>query len=141
MYAWLRQAVLTRRLREAVRAVAARDELVSASARSALGRALQATSALRSRSLRTVERLSAGESPGPEISVDKVLLGTAEQATFDALRRLHWAGMSTGDTTSDEQLREEWFYSRASTIFGGAVDIQRDIIADRVLGLPRAAVR
>jgi acyl-CoA dehydrogenase len=33
---------------------------------------------------------------------------------------------------------EEWFYSRASTIFGGAIDVQRDIVAERVLGMPRA---
>jgi alkylation response protein AidB-like acyl-CoA dehydrogenase len=86
-----------------------------------------------------VLRLSAGENPGPEISVDKILLGECEQAVFDACRRLGWTGMALGGQAADATLREEWFYSRASTIFGGAADIQRDILADRVLGLPRSA--
>jgi alkylation response protein AidB-like acyl-CoA dehydrogenase len=138
MYAWLRQAVLHRRLREAVRrAYESGHGLDSSAARQALGRAIQATAALRARSRRTVGRLSDGENPGPEISIDKVLLGQAEQLTFDALRQLDWAGMALGDDEPSAQLREEWFYSRASTIFGGAVDVQRDIIADRVLNLPR----
>lgn len=136
MYAWLRQAILHRRLRE-LAAVADADS--SPSAIAALGRAQRVCAGLRVRSRATVMRLSDGENPGPEISVDKVLLGQAEQAVFDAWRQLRWESMALGDDTASETLREEWFYSRASTIFGGAADIQRDILADRVLRLPRSA--
>ncbi|GAB3079851.1 acyl-CoA dehydrogenase family protein [Intrasporangium mesophilum] len=136
MYAWLRQAVLHRRLRQAAASAPAH---ASASAVAALGRAQRLCAGLRARSRTTVLRLSAGENPGPEISVDKVLLGECEQAVFDACRRLGWTGMALGGETTEATLREEWFYSRASTIFGGAADIQRDILADRVLGLPRSA--
>ena len=136
MYAWLRQAVLRRRLREGVRAAAGRASTPAADA--AIGRAVHATEMLRARSRRTVHRLSAGENPGPEISIDKALLGAAEQATFDALRLLDWAGMAVGSDDRSNLQREEWFYSRASTIFGGAIDVQRDIVAERVLGLPRS---
>jgi alkylation response protein AidB-like acyl-CoA dehydrogenase len=31
----------------------------------------------------------------------------------------------------------EYFYSRASTIYGGTQDIQRNLIAERIYGLPR----
>jgi acyl-CoA dehydrogenase len=134
MYAWLRQAVLHRRLRE-LASTAKRDAAPSAVA--ALGRAQRLCAGLRARSRTTVLRLSAGESPGPEISVDKVLLGEAEQAAFDAWRQLRWETLAASDDDGAATLREEWFYSRASTIFGGAADIQRDIIADRVLRLPR----
>jgi acyl-CoA dehydrogenase len=143
MYAWLRQAVLHRRLRQAAEACAAAgfrscpEGGPPTHAREAFGRALFAAAALRARSLDTVRRLSAGEDPGPEISLDKALLGQAEQAVFDALRQLDWDGMLLGAGDRDVQQREEWFYSRASTIFGGAIDVQRDIIADRVLRLPR----
>jgi acyl-CoA dehydrogenase len=135
MYAWQRQAVLNRRLREAVRSAAGSG--VSPAARIALGRALHAVIALRARSRRTVTRLSDGENPGPEISIDKAMLGQAEQLTFDALRQLDRTGMALGEGARDHQQREEWFYSRASTIFGGAIGVQRDIVAERVLGLPR----
>jgi acyl-CoA dehydrogenase len=137
MYAWQRQAVLLRRLREAVARAAERGTAVAPAASAALGRALHATAALRARSGHTVRRLSDRENPGPEISIDKVLLGQAEQATFDALRLLDWPGMALGQDDGSVVQREEWFYSRASTIFGGAIDVQRDIVAQRVLGLPR----
>jgi acyl-CoA dehydrogenase len=136
MYAWLRQAVLHRRLRD-LASTAKRDAPPSAVA--ALGRAQRLCAGLRARSRTTVLRLSAGESPGPEISVDKVLLGESEQAVFDAWRQLSWEAFATSDDDRAATLRAEWFYSRASTIFGGAADIQRDILADRVLRLPRGA--
>jgi hypothetical protein len=133
---------LHRRLRQAAEAYAARfrstpDGGPPPHVCLAFGRAVFAAAALRTRSLDTVRRLSAGEDPGSEISLDKALLGQAEQAAFDALRELDWDGMLLGTGDRDVQQREEWFYSRASTIFGGAIDVQRDIIADRVLRLPR----
>jgi hypothetical protein len=45
--------------------------------------------------------------------------------------------MAGSDAAASITQREEWFYSRASTIFGGAIDVQRDIVAERVMGLPR----
>jgi hypothetical protein len=63
----------------------------------------------------------------------------AEQATFDAARLLLWPTMAMSEEPRALLLREEWFYSRASSIFGGAIDIQRDIVADRVLALPRGS--
>lgn len=139
MYAWLRQAILRRRLRQ----LAARLHGCPTGSRpggeAALGAALGLVAILRSLSLHTVGRLGSGENPGGEISIDKVTLGLAEQATFDAVRRLDPDGFATGGSVADDVLREEWFYSRASTIFGGAIDIQRDIVADRVLHLPRAS--
>ena len=134
MYAWFRQATLHRRLRQlAVAASADADP----SAVAALGIAFRLAAQLRARSSTTVTRLSRGENPGPDISVDKVLLGQTEQAVFDAWRRLHWTAMAVTDDDAASVLRDEWFYSRASTIFGGAADIQLDILADRVLKLPR----
>jgi acyl-CoA dehydrogenase len=139
MYAWQRQALLHRRLREMTRVAAAGPTRPSASAVIALGEAVMAAAALRARSARTVRRLSGQDNPGPEISIDKVLLAMAEQATFDAARLLLWATMAMSEEPRALLLREEWFYSRASSIFGGAIDIQRDIVADRVLALPRGS--
>lgn len=136
MYAWLRQAVLHRRLREIAAAAPAHAD---PTALAALGRAQRICAGLRARSRRTVLRLSAGENPGPAISIDKIMLGQAEQAVFDAWRQLDPDAMVLSDSDTAATLREEWFYSRAATIFGGAADIQRDIVADRVLELPRGA--
>ena len=134
MYAWLRQAVLHRRLRETVAAVG--DRATPATHR-ALGAAHVAATTLRARCRSTVARLDAGQNPGAEISVDKILLSTTEKAVFDAARAARWPEMALSAGAAARTLREEWFYSRATSIFGGAVEVQRDIVADRVLSLPR----
>lgn len=137
MYAWTRQAALHRTLRDVV--LASSPAGPSSSAR--LGQAFQAVSALRSRSGDTVRRLAARESLGPEVSIDKVLLSMAEQLVFDFVRVEHGAGFLVGDAEHDLHLRDEWFYSRATSIFGGAVDVQRGIVAERLMGLPRESRR
>jgi alkylation response protein AidB-like acyl-CoA dehydrogenase len=41
------------------------------------------------------------------------------------------------DGNAAEAWRADWFWARASSIFGGAAEVQRDIIAERLLGLPK----
>jgi hypothetical protein len=135
MYAWMRQAVLHRRLRAMT--VGASVSGTPSAAFAALGSAALAVAGLRARSAQTVRALSDHLNLGPDISIDKVLLSTAEQAVFDAARQLQPVGFALADSDAARVWREEWFYSRASSIFGGAVDVQRDIIARLVLGLPR----
>jgi alkylation response protein AidB-like acyl-CoA dehydrogenase len=36
-----------------------------------------------------------------------------------------------------DRWREEWWYSRTATIYGGSAEVQRSIVADRVLQLPK----
>jgi acyl-CoA dehydrogenase len=135
MYGWIRQAVLHRRLR--AMAVGTDPSGTSPAGLAALGSAALAVAGLRARTARTVRALSDHLNPGPDISIDKVLLSTAEQAVFDAARQLRPADFALSDSDAAQVMREEWFYSRASSIFGGAVDVQRDIIARLVLGLQR----
>jgi alkylation response protein AidB-like acyl-CoA dehydrogenase len=71
---------------------------------------------------------------GPEASADKILLATAEQAVFDAARELLGAGFLLDPDHRD--WRDQWWYSRAATIYGGSIEVQRTILADHVLALP-----
>ena len=90
---------------------------------------------LRARSVDTVRRLAAGQTVGPEASADKLLLGACEQSVYDAARSLLGPRFLFGD--GSRQWREEWWYSRTTTIYGGSAEVQRGIIADRVLKLPK----
>jgi alkylation response protein AidB-like acyl-CoA dehydrogenase len=98
-----------------------------------LGAAYLALHTVRCRSHGTQGRLAAGARLGPETSVDKVLLAGAEQQLFDTARDLLPGVLELTDTP----WREEYLYSRAATIYGGTAEIQRNIIARRLLDLGR----
>ncbi|MET7475547.1 acyl-CoA dehydrogenase family protein [Streptomyces sp. NPDC005648] len=99
----------------------------------ALGAAYLALHTVRCRSHATQRRLAEGARLGPETSVDKVLLATAEQQLFETVRDL-LPGVLELD---DSPWGSEYLYSRAATIYGGTAEIQRNIIARRLLGLGR----
>jgi alkylation response protein AidB-like acyl-CoA dehydrogenase len=96
-----------------------------------LGAAYLDLHTLRCRSYATQQRLGSGERLGPETSVDKVLLATAEQRLFDTARDLLPGVLELAKTP----WRPEYLYSRAATIYGGTAEIQRNIIARRLLDL------
>lgn len=132
MWAWQRQAIMH----------AALDDLVAKAgnqpaAGDAIGSAYVALAALRVRSRQTVARLAKGEQLGPEVSIDKALLSKAEHAVNDAVRALRVNDFLFGDDADSNRIRGEWHYSRAASVYGGAVEVQQNIIAEHVLGLPR----
>jgi alkylation response protein AidB-like acyl-CoA dehydrogenase len=106
-------------------------------AANSFGRAYLAVSALRARSAQTVRRLSTSSTVGPEASADKILLATAEQLVLDTARELLGDQFIFSDSPADIEWRAEWQFSRAASIYGGAGEIQRAILADRVLQLPK----
>jgi alkylation response protein AidB-like acyl-CoA dehydrogenase len=97
----------------------------------ALGAAYLALHTLRCRSLATQRRLASGAVLGPETSIDKVLLASAEQQLYDTARDL----LPGVIELTDSPWRTEYLYSRAATIYGGTAEIQRNIIARRLLDL------
>jgi alkylation response protein AidB-like acyl-CoA dehydrogenase len=127
---WHRAAYLQRRLGQLVALApgGALDPL-------ALGQATELLWAFRARSRATQRRLAAGETLGPETSVDKVLVATAEQAVFDLVRDGLGPRLVLGDDAASARWRAEFLYARAATIYGGSVEIQRNIIARRLLAL------
>jgi alkylation response protein AidB-like acyl-CoA dehydrogenase len=104
---------------------------VNRSDESALGAAYLALHTLRCRSRATQHRLAAGARLGPDTSIDKVLLAGAEQRLYDTVHDL-LPGVLELD---DMPWRSEYLYSRAATIYGGTAEIQRNIIARRLLDL------
>jgi alkylation response protein AidB-like acyl-CoA dehydrogenase len=137
-WAWLRAAVLFQRLRTLVGLLSdgpAAAPAASAAVSEVLGTVYLDLLSLRARSVDTVRRLAAGQTVGPEASADKLLLGACEQSVYDAARSLLGPRFLFGDAS--RQWREEWWYSRTTTVYGGSAEVQRGIIADRVLKLPK----
>jgi len=127
---WHRAAYLHRRLQCLLEAVP-QDALDPA----VVGEVAQLVYALRARSRATQHRLAAGDRLGPETSVDKVLMASAEQAVFDLVLDGLGPSLMLGDDLDSERWRREFLYSRAATIYGGTAEIQRNIIARRLLDL------
>jgi len=138
-YAWMRMAMATNRLQELLRQTTVNPWAADryGQAGSVVGQAYLHLAALRARTSGTVQRLAAGEVVGEQTSIDKILLSTAEQDVLDATEVLLNTEMLIGDQAGDQRWREEWWYSRAASIYGGAREIQHSIIADRVLKLPK----
>jgi alkylation response protein AidB-like acyl-CoA dehydrogenase len=100
-----------------------------------LGEVTQTLYAFRARSRATQHRMAAGEQLGAETSIDKVLLATTEQAVFDLVADALTEEITIGDDPAALQWRSEYLYSRAASIYGGSSEIQRNIIARRLLDL------
>jgi acyl-CoA dehydrogenase len=132
-YAWLRQAEHHAYLGELIGDV---DQLPDR-ADSIVGDAYVSIFALRAQVRDTVERLAAGEQLGPEISIDKIMLGRCEQTIADAARRLLGPRFALGDGETERWWHQCWSFSRVTTIYGGASEVQHDLVGERLLGLPR----
>ncbi len=87
------------------------------------------------------QRLRAGQGPGAESSTLKIVASELQQRRFElAMRVAGAAGLGwVGDGYDDADLKgtREWLRSRGYSIEGGTSEVQLDIIAQRVLGLPR----
>lgn len=111
-------------------------------ARAAVGRSHIAMRVIDAQTRQTATRLVAEVGPTPMDSVDKLLLTELEQIVFaeiaGLLGPLRAVPGSRPHGLRSEQWTHEHLYSRAASIYGGSSQIQRTIIAERLLGLPRA---
>ncbi len=89
---------------------------------------------------RTMDAAKAGRGMGPESSIFKLYLSEMNQRGSDLRQRvvghdtLVWDGEDCPE--AELQTTREWLYGKAATILGGTSEIQLNIIAKRVLGLP-----
>ncbi|MER7687229.1 acyl-CoA dehydrogenase family protein [Streptomyces sp. NPDC097610] len=104
----------------------------------AVGRLFASVAALRARSWTTQHRLATDGIETPETSIDKILMATAEQELFDLVRDLLDGMLEFGDSDAAAWLRSSYMYSRAASVYGGTAEIQRNIVADQLLGLRSA---
>ncbi len=90
---------------------------------------------------RTVQEADGGNTPGPATSIFK-MYGTELQQEKSSLmctiRGTQGFGWQDNDSFSADELEwtRAWLGNRAASIYSGTNEIQRNIIAKRVLGLP-----
>ena len=97
---------------------------------------------LRLHNWRTLSRLARGIEPGPESSLVKL-------AWTEMTQRLSTAALvvlgdqaplwpTPGGDLAAGTWQRQWLWSKAAGIAGGTTEVQRTIVAERLLGLPRA---
>ena len=92
---------------------------------------------LRLNALRSMTGLADG-APGPEASIGKLAWARWHRDLGElAMDVLGVAGTVTGPGYDLDEWQRLWLFSRADTIYGGSDEIQRNVIAERVLGLPK----
>jgi alkylation response protein AidB-like acyl-CoA dehydrogenase len=95
----------------------------------------------RTNSLRSLTRAQQGQVPGPEASLTKLYWSEMDKRIQDCAVGLQgmYGALAPGSPWAVEEGRWQygWMWSQAETIYAGSSEIQRNIIAERVLGLPR----
>lgn len=97
------------------------------------------TSGLKYTTYRTISALSRGDRPGPENSIGKLVAGSMLQDIAQFAIELQGAAGVLADADQVEaagQFQKMMLSSPSSRIAGGTDEVMRNIIAERVLGLP-----
>ncbi|WP_031358335.1 acyl-CoA dehydrogenase family protein [Caballeronia sordidicola] len=136
-----RQARYVNELQHAYRVASARRDAVVESDyfRRAIAQAYSQLLVLRALNVRFVSRIVAGEQVGAEASIGKQCWSHFHQESTgiiaDLLEEDHW--FPPADDLDCDRFMPVYFHSRAETIFAGTSEIQKDIIAERLLDMPR----
>jgi acyl-CoA dehydrogenase len=104
---------------------------------------------LRYNQLRMLTALVADGVPGPEMSIGKLYWASWHRRLGELGMRVRGASAMVGVAATPpledpldlgyqlDPLQRTFLYSRAHTIYGGSNQVQRNVIGERVLGLPR----
>jgi alkylation response protein AidB-like acyl-CoA dehydrogenase len=120
---------------------AERDLLDDSEAADSLAQAFVELRLLRLHNWRTLSRLADGNPPGPESSLVKLAWTDMTQHLAESALGLLgdaaplWAGAAANP--DDGKWQRQWLWSKAASIAGGTSEVQRTIIGERILGLPR----
>ena len=106
-----------------------------------LARSLAEIEIVRLNALRSFSKLEAGGDRGADASMTKLYWSHAAQNMYevamDALGPIAPLSGHDPEAAALGKFQISWFQSKAFTIYSGSSEIQRNIIGERVLGLPR----
>jgi len=93
---------------------------------------------LKNTKLRTMSALSKGETPGPEASITKIVsVNKLQDIGNFGIDSLDMAGMLRTDDNEIQSFQNAWLGAPGLRIAGGTDEILKNIISERVLGLPQ----
>lgn len=109
--------------------------------RDRLARGFIDVAALKVHAQRMLDAATRHEAPGPEGSYIKLLWSESHQRLLELALEILGPEASLGPQEPTARRRRMWqrdlLFSRAETILAGTSEIQRNVVGERVLGLPR----
>ncbi|MCF8565038.1 acyl-CoA dehydrogenase family protein [Alicyclobacillus tolerans] len=97
--------------------------------------------AMRWISYKNLSKVAAGEAPGSESSVTKLIWSETHQRIYETALEILGPEMVLGPhekMTQDKGFwQKQFLYTRAETILAATSEIHRNLISERILGLPR----
>ncbi|MET9089466.1 acyl-CoA dehydrogenase [Streptomyces sp. NPDC004237] len=114
--------------------LAGRNSAFDVESRRAIARLVVEEQAMRVINLRQATRAVVGAGPGAEGNVTKLLSAEHAQRVSELALRLCGTAGVTGEAP---EIATEYLFDRCLTIAGGTSEITRNVIAERLLGLPR----
>jgi alkylation response protein AidB-like acyl-CoA dehydrogenase len=117
--------------------------------RQRMGQIYSETEVLRYGALRLLSKLEKGQRPGPEASISKLYYSELDKRAQELMQEIlgpygqlfDGASADISLAGDDDGEGGSWVYSfvwsRAGTIYAGSNEIQKNIIGERVLGLPK----
>jgi alkylation response protein AidB-like acyl-CoA dehydrogenase len=118
-----------------------KDRNLSASLRHRILDAWVTVRVMRNTNLRTLAEVLRGDQVGPQATTAKLFASGQHQRVLElAMEVLAEDATVVGDGYQLDAWQRSFLLSRAETIYGGTSQIQRNIIGERVLGLPKEPV-
>jgi len=140
----IRHTALTERFGRLVDEARQRGLIDSPVVRQQLAEAYTYTEILRFQALHLMSALSSGRDPGVggNGSLHKVIWSESQQRmTAQAMNLLGLGSLIVGEDYQLSEWQQAFLTARSDTIWGGTAEIQRNILAERVLCLPRESRR
>jgi len=90
---------------------------------------------MRVNGMRTVSAISRGQDPGPSASINKMFWSEYSQAFTEIATTL--LGAEAIAAEEPNTWTQQLLGNRSHTIWGGTAEVQRNIVGERILGLPK----
>jgi alkylation response protein AidB-like acyl-CoA dehydrogenase len=90
---------------------------------------------MRVNGLRTISALAGGHDPGPSASINKMFWSEYSEAFTELAANILGPRAIAGEQLP--RWTQQLLGNRSNTIWGGTAEVQRNIVAERILGLPK----
>ncbi|MGH9046707.1 MAG: acyl-CoA dehydrogenase family protein [Acidimicrobiales bacterium] len=132
----------TRQFWDAVELVRSKGKQDDALVRQQLAWAFTRTEIMRFQGLRLLSEVVAKKEPGPASSINKMFWSEYAQRFAEIIMNVRGAEAMVMPAQEPDQYRpdrwqSDFFSTRSVTIWGGTAQVQRNIVGERVLGLPK----